>query len=68
MKWTKPSGLEVETNDLPETIEYCKSIGWKEYKKPKPVKQRQDFDKIVGETGKLTASELESLTDPAGNG
>lgn len=28
MKWTKPSGLEIETNDKPVTIEYCKSLGW----------------------------------------
>lgn len=30
MKWVKPSGLKIETNDLPKTIEYCKSLGWKE--------------------------------------
>ena len=28
MKWTKPSGLEIETNDMEATIEYCKSLGW----------------------------------------
>ena len=27
-KWKKPSGVEIETNDLPETIEYCESLGW----------------------------------------
>lgn len=30
MKWIKPSGLEIETNDLDETIDYCESLGWKE--------------------------------------
>ena len=30
MIWIKPSGAEVKTNDLPDTIEYCKSLGWKE--------------------------------------
>lgn len=30
MKWIKPSGIEIETNDKEETIEYCKSLGWKE--------------------------------------
>jgi hypothetical protein len=39
MKWTKPSGVEVETNDSEETIEYCKSLGWKETKKEEPKKK-----------------------------
>jgi len=26
--WTKPSGLEIETNDEPATIAHCESIGW----------------------------------------
>ncbi len=30
MKWIKESGLEIETNDLKDTIEYCKSLGWKQ--------------------------------------
>lgn len=33
MKWIKPSGIEIETNDLEETIKYCKSLGWKSAKK-----------------------------------
>jgi len=32
MKWTKPNGTSVETNDAPETVEYCKSLGWAEAK------------------------------------
>lgn len=28
MKWIKDNGQEIETNDLPATIEYCKSLGW----------------------------------------
>jgi len=39
MKWIKPSGLKIETTDSDETIDYCKSLGWKEdkpeIKKPK---------------------------------
>lgn len=35
MKWVKPSGVEIETNDREETIEYCKSLGWKEVKAKK---------------------------------
>jgi len=30
MKWIRPSGSEIETNDEKGTIEYCKSLGWKE--------------------------------------
>jgi len=30
MKWIRPSGTEIETNDREVTIEYCKSLGWKE--------------------------------------
>lgn len=39
--WEKPSGLEITTNDLKETKEYCKSLGWKEKgaKKDEPVKE-----------------------------
>lgn len=32
MEWVKPSGVEVKTNDMPETIKYCESLGWKEKK------------------------------------
>ena len=38
MKWTKPHGIEIETNDREDTIEYCKSLGWKEVSN-KPIKQ-----------------------------
>lgn len=30
MKWIKPNGTEIETNDMKATVEYCKSLGWKE--------------------------------------
>jgi hypothetical protein len=39
MKWIKPNGQEIETNDRPETIEHCESIGWKEARKPAKEKQ-----------------------------
>ena len=45
MKWIKKNGNKIETNDLKETVEYCKSLGWKEDKpeikrevKPKKAK------------------------------
>lgn len=39
MKWIKPSGLEITTNDDEVTREYCKSLGWKEVKAKKVVKK-----------------------------
>jgi hypothetical protein len=42
MKWVKPSGLKIETTEFEETIEYCKSLGWKiesEVIKEKPKKE-----------------------------
>jgi len=32
MKWVKPSGQEIETNDSPETVKHCESLGWKPVK------------------------------------
>lgn len=32
MKWTKPNGTNIETNDMKATIAYCKSLGWKQDK------------------------------------
>ena len=28
IKWVKPNGTEIQTNDRPETIEYCESLKW----------------------------------------
>ena len=35
MKWTKDNGQEIETNDMPDTIKHCESLGWKQKKAPK---------------------------------
>jgi len=32
MKWVKPSGQEIETNDNPATVKHCESLGWKPVK------------------------------------
>lgn len=29
IKWIRPSGTEIETNDREETIDYCVSLGWR---------------------------------------
>ena len=39
-KWKKPSGVEVETNDLEATVEYCISLDWKRAK-DMPKKKRK---------------------------
>ena len=46
--WTRPSGAEIETNDLEATVLYCESLGWEEKKAkkkpgPKP-KVKKDGD------------------------
>lgn len=40
MKWLKPSGKEIETNDFDETIKFCKSLGW-EIVEDKPKRKRR---------------------------
>lgn len=38
MKWDRPNGTTIVTNDLPASIETAKSLGWTEHKE-KPVKK-----------------------------
>ena len=40
MKWIKDNGDEIETNDLPATVEHCKAIGWTEKEAPKKKRGR----------------------------
>lgn len=44
MKWIKDNGQAIETNDHPDTIEYCKHLGWKEAKKKAPAKKKVTTD------------------------
>lgn len=48
--WIRPSGREIETNDLDETVKLAKSLGWKrkqdepetvEPKEAKPKRKRR---------------------------
>lgn len=50
MKWIKPNGNEIETNDEKATIEYCKSLDWKESKgsAAKTAKPAAKADKAKG--------------------
>jgi len=33
IKWEKPNGNKIETNDLPATVAYCESLDWKRLSK-----------------------------------
>ena len=41
IKWVKPSGLKIETNDLDVTVEYCESMGWKQENGKQPRKKKK---------------------------
>jgi len=41
MKWIKPSGQEIETNDRKETMDYCKSLGWWQAESEKSKRKRR---------------------------
>lgn len=34
IKWIRPSGTVIETNERKETIDYCVSLGWEPYQEP----------------------------------
>ena len=42
MKWTRPSGSEIETNNEKATIEACEKMGWKESKPKKEAKSKKE--------------------------
>lgn len=39
MKWEKPNGVIIETNDTQASIEKAKELGWKEVKQRKTRKK-----------------------------
>ena len=39
MKWKKPNGTEIETNNEKATIEKCVSLGWEPATEEKPKKR-----------------------------
>ena len=40
MKWKRPSGREIETNDEPATVKHCQDMGWERMDK-EPDKNMQ---------------------------
>lgn len=50
MKWTKPNGTVIKTNDMEATVECCISLGWKEQKvKPAVEPERSCPEPLAGE-------------------
>lgn len=49
IKWTKPSGQVIETNDRPETIAKAEQLGWKRGNsgESKPTSRRKGIEKKV---------------------
>ena len=44
IKWKRPSGEPLETNDNPETIKYLESLGYTQMKAPKK-KAKKNVDR-----------------------
>jgi len=38
--WTRPSGVDIETNDKKETITFAESLGWKRKVKVEKIVKR----------------------------
>jgi len=71
MKWKKPGGALIETNDRPETVAYCEKIGWKPVKGSKKVTlfkrlegeliegDENPFDEVIIESEKFPESAVD---------
>lgn len=46
IKWIRPSGSEIETNELKETIAACEKMGWK--RKQGIVEKNEEAKKKAG--------------------
>ena len=47
MKWMRPSGNTIETNDSKETIAYAESLGWKQVKATRKAPAKKAVKKAV---------------------
>lgn len=62
IKWTKPSGMKVETNDKPATVAHCESLGWKKNNGKKPKEKEDDPAGSGGTTGSEGSGAVTGLT------
>lgn len=61
MKWIKPSGLEIETNDDKATIDHCRSLGWNcEVEAFPDIHEKEDdsFESNPSTSGAITQEEV----------
>jgi hypothetical protein len=47
IKWKRPSGSIIETNDSDASIEYAVANGWEQVDKPKPKPAKKATKKVV---------------------
>jgi len=53
MKWIRPSGSIIETNDNKATIEHCVQLGWKHQEENiKPKRTRRTKEQIEADKAK----------------
>lgn len=50
MKWIKPNGTEIETNDDEETVKYCQQLGWEKKKRKYTKKENATKAQVIGVT------------------
>lgn len=58
IKWIKPNDIEVETNDLKATVEYCESLGW----------MRESDDLTVEDINEMSGVDMKKLIAKYGLG
>jgi len=70
IKWIKPNGNEIVTNDEKGTIEHCESVGWKEIDREKfdagkiPIFDQEQIEAQVGERQVLNSRDDAPVYDP----
>ena len=62
MKWKKPNGTRIETNDMKETLEYCRSLGWEEV--DEETKKAMEFVDDLKEKAKEKTEPVTPSTKP----
>ena len=68
IKWIKPNGLEINTNDLPDTISYAIELGWRPYdpdeEPQEPIQEENSLEASIGLCE--TKEELKTLLRESG--
>ena len=65
MNWMRPSGNPLETNERPETIAHCESLGWERVSdKPKSIHKMTKEELIIESKSKTGADLDPTLSKP----